>query len=71
MRMLVAESERKQQRELALRIAEVLRDVQMQRQSDLAKIDRNLGIIQNNTGVEAMRQRQMINSLAVRVSQRQ
>jgi hypothetical protein len=70
-RALVAESERKQQRELALRIAEVFKNVQAQRQADLVKIDRSLSLLQNNTGVEVMRQRQMINSLAVRVSQRQ
>jgi anti-sigma factor RsiW len=70
-RALVAESERKQQRELALRIAEVFHDVQTQRQADLVKIDRSLSMLQNNTGVEVMRQRQLINSLAVRVSQKQ
>jgi anti-sigma factor RsiW len=70
-RALVAESERRQQRELALRIAEVFRDVQAQRQADLVKIDRSLSFLQNNTGVEVMRQRQLINSLAVRVSQKQ
>lgn len=71
MRALIAENTRQQQSELALRIAELVRDVQGQRQADLAKIDRNLGLIQNNTGVEVMRQRQLLNSLAVRVSQRQ
>jgi hypothetical protein len=71
MRVLVAESERKQQRELALRIAEVMHDMQIERQADLVRIERSLGTIQNNTGVEVMRQRQLLNSLAVRVSQRQ
>jgi hypothetical protein len=70
-RALVADSERRQQRELALRIAEVLHDVQSERQADLVRIERSLGTIQNNTGVEVMRQRQLLNSLAVRVSQRQ
>jgi hypothetical protein len=70
-RSLVAESERRQQRELALRIAELLRDVQAQRASDLQRIDRSLGIIQSSTGVEVMRQRQLLNNLAVRVSQQQ
>ena len=69
--MLFRSSERKQQRELALRIAEVFHDVQTQRQADLVKIDRSLSMLQNNTGVEVMRQRQLINSLAVRVSQKQ
>jgi hypothetical protein len=70
-RTLITESERRQERELALRVAEVLRDVQAQRVSDLQRIDRSLGIIQSNTGVEVMRQRQLLNNLAVRVSQQQ
>jgi anti-sigma factor RsiW len=70
MRALVEESERKQQRELALRVAQVIRDVNAQREADLVKIDRSLGLIQNNTGVEAMKQRELLNYL-VRVSQKQ
>ena len=69
-RALVEESERKQQRELALRVGQVIRDVNAQREADLVKIDRSLGLIQNNTGVEAMKQRELLNYL-VRVSQRQ
>ena len=69
-RALVEDSERKQQRELALRVAQVIRDVNSQRQADLVKIDRSLGLIQNNTGVEAMKQRELLNYL-VRVSQKQ
>ena len=56
-RALVDESEQRQQRELALRVAEVLRDVNAQRQADLVKIDRSLGVVQNNLGVEVMKQR--------------
>lgn len=73
---LLDESEQRQRRELALRLAEVLRDVEGQRRDDIEKIGRSLGVIQanlgvmQNTGVEVMRQRQMINDLAVRVSQR-
>jgi hypothetical protein len=70
MRALVAASERRQQRELALRVGEALRDVQSQRQADLVRIDRTLGLIQNDTGAEVLRQRRMLNDLAVRVSQR-
>jgi hypothetical protein len=69
-RTLIDESERKQQRELALRVAEVFRDVTAQRRADLSKIDRNLGFIQSTTGVEMMKQRETINYL-VKVSQRQ
>lgn len=69
-RALVAESEKRQQRELALRVAELAREAQVQRQADLVRIDRSLGIIQNRTGVEVMRTQQQLNSLAQRVSQR-
>ena len=62
-RALLEESERKQQRELALRVAQVIRDVNAQREADLVKIDRSLGLIQNNTGVEAMKQRELLNYL--------
>jgi len=64
------ESEKKQQRELALRVAQVMRDVTAQRQADLSKIDRNIGYVQNQAGVEILKQREMVNYL-MRVSQRQ
>lgn len=67
---LVEQSESRQQRELALRIGELLRDVQAQRTADLVRIDRTLGYIQSGTGAEVMRQRRMLNDLAVRVTQR-
>ena len=72
-RALVEESEKRQQRELALRIAELLRDVNAQRQADLVKIDRTLGAVQNNVGIEVMKNRQQINQmdLLYRASQRQ
>jgi len=70
-RALIDESERRQQRELALRVAEVARDAQTQRQADLVKIDRSLGLIQSRTGVEVMRTQQQLNTLAQRVSQRE
>lgn len=72
---LVQESERRQQRELALRLAEVVRDAQAQRRADLEKIQYSLGLMESNLGamqnigVEVMRQRQIINDLAVPVSQ--
>jgi hypothetical protein len=69
-RALVEDSEKRQQRELALRVAEVMRDVAAQRQADLVKIDRTLGVVQNNLGVEVMKDRQRLN-LLYRASQRQ
>jgi hypothetical protein len=67
-RALIANSERRQQLELALRVGDVINDVQAQRRADLLKIDRSIGLIQNSTGIEVLRQREMLNSLAVRVS---
>jgi hypothetical protein len=69
-RALLDESEKRQQRELALRVAEVLRDVNAQRQADLIKIDRNLDGMQNKLGVEVFQQRQSLNYF-MRVNQRQ
>jgi hypothetical protein len=74
LRTLIEESEQRQRRELALRLADLSREVEYRRRDDLQKIDRSLGMIQanlgvmQNTGVEVMRQRQMLNDLAVRVS---
>jgi hypothetical protein len=67
-RALLDESERRQQRELALRVAEVLRDVNAERQADLARIDRTMGAFQNTAGIEMLRQRETINNLLVRTS---
>jgi hypothetical protein len=69
-RALIDESEKRQQRELALRVAEVIRDVNAQRQADLVRVDRALGTVQNNLGGEIMKQRQSVN-LLYRASQRQ
>ena len=67
-RTMIDDTEKRQQRELALRIGEVLQDVNAQRQADLVRIDRNLGLVQNNLGVEVLKQRQSLNYL-MRVNQ--
>jgi anti-sigma factor RsiW len=59
-RTLVDDSERRQQRELALRLGEAVREVNAQRQFDLMRIDRSIGAMQNNTGREMLRQRNEI-----------
>lgn len=64
-RALVDQSERRQQRELALRLAEAMREVTAQRQADLVRIDRNIGAVQNSTGLEMLRQR---NEMLVRTA---
>jgi hypothetical protein len=69
-RSIIEESERRQERELALRVAEVMKDVSAQRQADLVKIDRSLGFIQSSTYGEQMKQREVVNYL-LKVSQKQ
>jgi len=69
-RVMLDEGEKRQQRELALRVGEVLRDVSAQRQADLVRIDRSLGLVENNLGVEVLKQRERVNYL-MRVNQRQ
>ena len=64
---LLEESEQRQQRELALRTAQVVRDFDSQRRVDLAQIQRNLGQIEGLTGAEVREQRQMLDYL-MRVS---
>lgn len=70
LRLLIQESEQRQQRELALRVGEVAREVQVQRRADLVRIDRVLGLIEGRTGMEVMRTQQQLNNIAQRVSQR-
>ena len=67
-RALIDESEERQQRELALRTAQVVRDFDSQRRVDLAAIERNFGQIEGLTGAEVREQRQMLNYL-LRVSE--
>jgi anti-sigma factor RsiW len=62
-RALIDESERRQQNELALRIAEVVREFDAKRGADLVNIDRSLRAIQSNTGVEVLRQREALSRL--------
>ena len=68
-RALIDESEKRQQRELALRVAEIANDARALRVADLRNIDRNLNVMQSNTGVDMMRLYRMTNDLAVRVGQ--
>jgi hypothetical protein len=69
-RTLIDESEQRQQRELALRTAQIVRDFDSQRRVDLEQIQRNFGQIEGLAGAEVREQRQMLNYL-MRVSQQQ
>jgi hypothetical protein len=66
-RTLIQESEDRQQHELALRSAELVRDFDTQRRVDLSRIERTFGQMEGNTGAEVAQQRQMLNYL-MRVS---
>jgi hypothetical protein len=67
-RALVDESERRQNRELALRVGEMARDVHTQRQADLRKIDQSLEYVLSNTGLAVAKQQQTLNYLVSRTS---
>jgi len=70
-RALIEASEQNQRRELALRVAEIARDVQAQRTADLQRIQRTFTVLETNTAGEIVKQRQLWNNLAMRVSQQQ
>jgi hypothetical protein len=70
MRALIDESEKRQQRELALKVGEVERDFTAARQADLRKIDYNLNGVRSDFGI-VYRQQQEQQQLLQRVSQRQ
>ena len=67
--VLIADSEQRQRRELALRTTELVRDMDTQRRVDFAQVQRNLGQIQDLTGAAVRDQNDMFNYL-VKVSQR-
>jgi len=66
-RALLSESEEKQRGELALRTAQVLRDIEIQRKVDIATLQQNIGQIQGVTGAELRQQRELTNQLINRV----
>jgi hypothetical protein len=68
-RQMIDDSEQRQQRELALRSAELVRDFDAQRSNDMARIERTFGQMDGTTGAEVAQQRQVLNYL-MRVSQR-
>ena len=66
-RVMLDESERKQETELALRLVQFQSDLNTQRQADLSRINTNLGYIQRDTRGELLKQRDYL----LRVSQKQ
>jgi hypothetical protein len=69
-RALLDDSERKQQTELAFRLAEFQNDINAQRQADLTRTNEKLGFIQRDTYGELLKQRQGMDYL-LKVSQKQ
>jgi hypothetical protein len=67
-RNLIAQSDSRNQRDLALRVGEVVRDVNTQRRADLVNINRTFGQLQNDMGVELLKQREQLNNYVMQVS---
>lgn len=59
-RALVEASEGRQQQELALRLTQFNRDLDLQRRADLVRIDQGFGQLEGRTGAEVARQRQVL-----------
>ena len=68
-RDLIDASETRQQREMAVRIAQVTRDFDTQRRTDLARVVDGMGALEGRTGAAVAQQRELLNYL-VRVSQK-
>ena len=67
-RNIVAQSEARQKRELALQTMQLVKDWDFQRRTDLARVQQVLGRLEAYTGAEVAQQREMLNRF-VRVSQ--
>ncbi|MCX6538962.1 MAG: zf-HC2 domain-containing protein [Acidobacteria bacterium] len=69
-RELIDASETRQQREMAVRISQVMRDFDTQRRTDLTRVVNGMGALEGRTGAAVAEQRELLNYL-VRVSQKQ
>jgi len=69
-RDLIDASETRQQREMAVRIAQVSREFDTQRRTDLSRVVDGMGALEGRTGAAVARQSELLNYL-VRVSQKQ
>jgi hypothetical protein len=70
MRELLAQSETKQQGELALRIAQVIRDVDAQRVEDLKRIQHGLRGVEASVNAEAAGHRELTNYILTSARQK-
>jgi hypothetical protein len=64
---LIEQSERRQRQELALRLVQFGRDLEVQRRTDLVRINQGFGQFEGRAGAEIARQRQMLDYI-LRVS---
>jgi hypothetical protein len=62
-RKIIADSETRQQRELAMRLTQVVRDFDATRAGDLARVEQGLRQIQGLTDAELIRHRDTLNHL--------
>jgi len=62
-RALIEASEKRQEQELAMRMTQFVRDVELQRRADLVRVEQGLGQLEGRTGAEVARQRDAINYL--------
>lgn len=69
-RELIAASEERQNREMALRMTQVVRDVDTQRRTDFARLTDGMGVIEGRAVSAVAQQRQMIDYLMRVSSQR-
>jgi anti-sigma factor RsiW len=65
---LIDQSEQKQRRELAMRLADVVRDVEIQRRADQMRVQQTFGQLEGQTGIAVRDNRELLDYL-VRVSQ--
>jgi len=69
-KQLIEASEARTQREMALRLTEMVRDMDTQRRADMRRVADGLGVLEGRTGAVTAQQREVMNYL-MRVSQRQ
>ena len=62
-RALIEASEKRQEQELALRLTQFVRDVDIQRRADLVRVEQGMGQLEGRTGAEVARQREALNLL--------
>jgi anti-sigma factor RsiW len=60
---LIDQSESRQQRELALRLQDVVHDFDTQRQADMRRVNQTFGQLEDQTSQEVARSRELVNSL--------